>query len=108
MKKLPVDFKFLGDMYRDDYYPPRLVDKVRGAIKELVAFLESSPHSPDEVQAELDRVTRVINDLQGEFEENESEIETVARDSIGTTVEEILKFFAVDIDIETAIRERDW
>ena len=42
------------------------------------------------------------------LEENDSEIETVARDSIGVTVEKILNYFEIDIDIEEAIRERDW
>jgi biotin operon repressor len=81
---------------------------VRDAIKELVTFLEGGTHSKEEIQEELDRVTQAINDLQGDFEEGGSEIETVARDSIGTTIEEILKVFKVEIDIETAIRERDW
>lgn len=49
-----------------------------------------------------------INDLEDEFYENESEIETVARDSIGVTVEYVLKWFGIDIDIEEAIREREW
>ena len=33
-----------------------------------------------------------INDLQDEFEENDSESETVARDSIGETIDYILKW----------------
>ena len=41
-------------------------------------------------------------------EENDSEIETVARDSIAVTIEYILQWFNVDIDIETAVRDRDW
>ena len=49
-----------------------------------------------------------INELEEDFEENDSEIETVARDCIGTTVEYILRYFDIDIDIEEAIRERDW
>ena len=47
-------------------------------------------------------------DLQEEFNENDSEIETVARDCIGGTVAYILKWFDISIDIEEAIRERDW
>jgi len=46
--------------------------------------------------------------LQGEFDEAGSELETVARDSIAATVIAILDYFGVDIDIETALRERDW
>ncbi len=46
--------------------------------------------------------------LEAEFEENDSEIETVARDSIAVTVDYILHWFGIDIDTETALRERDW
>ena len=46
--------------------------------------------------------------LQDEFYENDSEIETVARDCIGVTVAYILEWFGIPIDIEEAIRERDW
>ena len=53
-------------------------------------------------------MTLAINDLQEEFEENDSEIETVARDSIAVTLEYILQWFDIAIDVETALRERDW
>ena len=53
-------------------------------------------------------MTEKINDLQAEFEDRGSEIETAARDSIGTTVEAMLSFLEVDIDTEEAIRARDW
>ena len=46
--------------------------------------------------------------LQDEFYENDSEIETVARDCIGDTVAYILEWFGIPIDMEEAIRERDW
>ena len=62
----------------------------------------------EEVQEKLDEMTIKINELEEEFEENDSEIETVARDSIGVTVENILKYFEINIDIEEAIREREW
>ena len=51
-------------------------------------------------------MTLNINDLEEEF--NDSEIETVAWDSIGVTVRKIQHFFGVDIDIEDAIQEREW
>ena len=50
----------------------------------------------------------VDNALQEEFEEHDSEIETVARDCIGETVTYILDWFDIPIDTEEAIRERDW
>jgi Family of unknown function (DUF5713) len=107
-KKLPADFAFVPDMYSDGYFPNFLVDKVKEIIKKAVGFIEEGDHSREEIQGAFDQMTLAINELQEEFEENDSEIETGARDSIGTTVIEIIKFFEIDIDGEEAIRERDW
>jgi len=107
-KQLPADFEYLKGMYTDDYFPDFLVDKLRDKIKSVVAFIEEGNHSKDEIQQSLDRMTLEINGLQEEFEENDSEIETVARESIGETIDNILNFFNIDIDVEEAIRERDW
>jgi hypothetical protein len=108
LKKLPEDFKYLPEMYDDQYFPDFLVNKIKIQIMEMVTFIESSNHTTEEIQGALDQMTIAINDLQEEFEENDSEIETIARDSIGMTVDRILTFFGIDIDIEEAIRERDW
>ncbi len=53
-------------------------------------------------------MTCAINDLQEEFYENDSEIETVARDCIGVDAGYILNWFGIPIEMEEAIRERDW
>ncbi len=53
-------------------------------------------------------MTEAINGLQEEFEENDSEIETSARESIGETTEYILKWFDIGIDTEDAIARREW
>lgn len=53
-------------------------------------------------------MTEKINDLQEDFAEEESEIETGARDSIAATVEEILEYFEINIDTETALGRREW
>ena len=98
----------LKDMYRDDYFPDFLVDKVRILLLSLVSFLENGAHTYAQVQEKLDEVVLAINALQDEFEKNDSEIETAARESIAESVELILKHFAVEIDTEQAIRERDW
>ena len=108
MKKLPENFLFLQDMYADGYFPKDLVDKVRDAVQEAALFIGQGGHSLDAVQSELDCMTEKINDLQTEFEDRGSDIETTARDSIGTTVEAMLNFFEIDIDTEEAIRVRDW
>ena len=62
----------------------------------------------DENHKLLDEMVYAINDLQEEFDENGSEIETAARDCIGENVGYILEWFDIPIDAEEAIRERDW
>lgn len=49
-----------------------------------------------------------ILDIVPKFDENDSEIETVARECIASTVAYILAWFGIPIDTEEAIRERDW
>ena len=100
MKPFDQNYKLLNEMYRDEYYPNFLVDKIRNWLQEVIDLLESGETDIEVVCA--------INDLQEEFDENDSEIETVARDCIGGTVAYILKWFDISIDIEEAIRERDW
>ena len=79
MKTFDKNYKLLEEMYQDGYFPDFLVEAVCA-----------------------------INDLQEEFDENDSEIETVARDCIGESVGYILAWFGIPIDVEEAIRERDW
>ena len=108
MKKFDTNYKLLDEMYQDEYYPNFLVDKVKDELQKVIDLLESGETNTETVQEKLDEVVCAINDLQEEFDENDSEIETVARDCIGVTVEYILKWFGIPIDIEEAIRERDW
>ncbi len=108
MKKFNENL-YLTFMYKDEYYPKFLVDKIKDILKEVVLFLENNPNiENNDIQEKLDIATDNINDLCDEFYANDSDIETMARESIAETVEEILKHFNVDIDIETAIRNRDW
>jgi len=108
MKKFDENYVILNAMYRDTYFPKHLVDKVKIPILNVVTYLESGETDKEKIQEQLDAMTITINNLQDEFDENDSEIETGARESIGETVEYILKWFDVDIDTETAISQRDW
>ncbi|GFZ92408.1 hypothetical protein GCM10008018_43450 [Paenibacillus marchantiophytorum] len=103
-----VSFEYLKDMYNDGYFPNFLVDKVKAELVKVVRFLEQGNQDIEEVQSKLDFAIQAINDLAEEFDENDSEIETVARESIAQTVEDMLAFFGIEIDTEVAIRERDW
>ena len=62
----------------------------------------------DVVQETLDEAVCGINDLQEEFDEHDSEIETAARECIVAAVAYILEWFNISIDTEEALRERDW
>lgn len=108
MKKFDKNYKLLGEMYRDEYFPDFLVDKVNAEVRKVISLLESGEIDVRVIQEKLDEVVCAINDMQEEFEENDSEIETMARDCIGETIGYILQWFGIPIDTEEAIRERDW
>ena len=108
MKAFDKNYKLLDEMYRDEYYPNFLVDKVKGELQKVIALLETGETDTEVIQEKLDEVVCAINDLQEEFDENDSEIETVAHDCIGENVGYALKWFGIPIDVEEAIRERDW
>lgn len=108
MKAFDPNYSMLKDMYTDDYYPTFLVDKVKEELLKVVRFLESGDTNVELIQEKLDEVICAINDLEEEFDANDSEIETVARESIAATVAYILEWFQIPIDTEEAIREREW
>lgn len=108
MKAFDRNYKLLDEMYQDEYYPDFLVDKVRAELQKVIDLLESGETDIGVIQKKLDEAVCAVNDLQHEFDENDSEIETVARDCIGMTVRYILEWFGIPINIEEAIRERDW
>ncbi len=89
-------------------YPDFLVDKVKSELQKVIDPLETGETDTEVIQEKLDEVVCAINDLQEKFDENDSEIETVARDCIGETVGYVLEWFSIPIDVEEAIRKRDW
>ena len=108
MKAFNANYKLLDEMYQDEYYPDFLVDKVRNQLQKVIDLLERGETDTEAVQETLDEAVCGINDLQAEFDENDSEIETVARECIAADVAYLLEWFDIPIDIEEAIRERDW
>lgn len=95
-------------MYQDGYFPDFLVDKVKDLLQDIIGLLETGERNLEKIQIRFDEITLAINELKEEFEDHDSEIETGARESIGETVEYILNWFDIDLDVENAIRERDW
>lgn len=108
MKRFDETYVLLEDMRNDSYFPGFLVDKIESLIVPIISLLEQGETDQNILQEKFDEMTLAINDLQDEFEENDSEIETGARESIGATIAYILNWFGIDMDIEDAIRERDW
>ena len=108
MKAFDPDYKLLDEMYQDEYYPDFLVDRVKEELQKVIGLLESGETDTEAVQEVLDEAVCGINDLQQEFDDNDSEIETVARECIAADVAYILEWFSIPIDTEEAIRERDW
>ena len=108
MKVFDTNYKLLDEMYQDEYYPNFLVDKVKDELQKAINLLETGETDTEIIQKKLDEAICAINDLQEEFDENDSEIETVARECIGAAVIYILAWFDIPIDVEEAIRERDW
>lgn len=99
---------YLPGMYQDSYFPGPLVDRVMQQLEMLVVFLEEHPRSLAEVQDRCDAMTDAINELQDAFAEDGSELETGARDDIATTLAAILTTYGVELDLEDALRNRDW
>ena len=64
MKPFDQNYKLLNEMYRDEYYPNFLVDKIRNWLQEVIDLLESGETDIEVVQAQLDRGVCAINDLQ--------------------------------------------
>jgi len=102
--------KLLEGMYGDGYFPNKLVDKVRDVILQASRDIEAEkPATEDELYVITCRATEKINDLQDEFYENESEIETAARDDIAVTFAYVAKTYGFpDADLEELVATRDW
>lgn len=104
----PTDYIFCKEMIEDSYYPKELVKSIQNMFNELVNWLRSSQLTYGQIQERMDKITLDINDLALEFYERDSEIETVARESIAQTVIDIFDWYDIDIHVEHAIRNRDW
>ncbi len=97
-------------MYGDGYFPKPQVDKVKGILVTLCESIEGQkPQSAEEFLELTHRATEKINDLAAEFEENDSELETVARECMGADFGVIADAYGFgEIDVEALIAPRDW
>lgn len=100
---------FLKDMYEDGYFPDFLVDKIKAILISLCEKIEEvKPTSLEQLYKLTNESTELINDLAEEFEDNDSELETAARESIAESFEIIAQTYNFEADIEELIANRDW
>lgn len=108
MDKFDDRYFLLQAMYEDSYFPHFLVDKIKWKLIRLIEFLETDERDPHVLQEKFDEFTLFVNGMRQEFQDYDSELETVARDSILSSLEYILRWFKIDLPVETAVREREW
>lgn len=100
---------FLVDMYDDDYFPEFLVDKCKGILIHLCEEIESKhPSKADDLYQLTHSATEKINFLSDEFFDNDSEIETSARECLAEEFEFIARTYGIEADLEKMISNRDW
>ncbi|MBD0399978.1 DUF5713 family protein [Flammeovirga sp. EKP202] len=103
------EYAFLDCMYNDSYFPKFLVDKCKNILLTLCKDIEEQqPTTLEELYQLTHLSTNKINDLEGEFDENNSEIETVARECLAENFETIAQAYGFEADIEELIATRDW
>ncbi len=103
------NYEFLKDMYQDDYFPEHLVDKGKAILIDLCRQIEiQEPSSLEELYTLTHAATERFNDLEDEFAENESEMETAAAEAIAMDFAFIAVSYGYDADVEELIGPRTW
>jgi hypothetical protein len=105
-----LNHDFLSGMYSDGYFPDFLVDKIKNILLDVCKKIEeNNPKSDQDLFSITHSAVERINDLEEEFEENDSELETAAREVMGADFDFIVKTYGFnDVDIEDVIAPREW
>jgi len=105
-----ASYAFLRGMYRDRYFPDHLVDKGKAILLRLCERIEAErPTDLAALYGLTQAATEEFNDLESEFNEAGSEIETAAREDIAESFWAVAQAYGfVDADIEKLIATRDW
>lgn len=102
--------RLLHGMYSDGYFPDFLVHKIKAILVELCEQIEAEKPGEAESLLKLTHAaTERINDLQDEFDDNDSELETAAREDMAESFGHIVDAYGfTELDIEDVIAPRDW
>ena len=105
-----ASYAMLDEMYRDSYFPKAQVNKVKAILVELCVQIEAQkPKDATGLFKLTHAAVEKINGLQEKFEENDSELETGAREAIAANFDYIVKAYGfTDLDIEDVIAPREW
>ncbi|WP_354670870.1 DUF5713 family protein [Actinomadura sp. DC4] len=105
-----VDHVFLEGMYQDGYFPDRVVDKGKAILLRLCERIEAErPGDLPALYALTEAATEEFNALQADFEEADSEIETVAREVIAEDFSFVASAYGFpEADHEDLVGTRDW
>ena len=101
---------FLEEMYEDSYFPVHAVDLGKAILVRLCEKIEvEKPSGLDALYELTHAATEEFNALQDVFDENESEIETAARECIAGDFRLIAEAYGFDdADPEDLIAPREW
>ena len=100
---------FLADMVQDEYFPPALVAQGQQILLRLCERIERErPADGAALMALTHAATLEFNVLGEAFEAQGSELETVARENIGSDVDFIARSYGFDVDVEDLISPREW
>lgn len=102
-------YSFLDCMYHDSYFPTFLVDKCKDVLLELCHEIETKkPSNLEELYQLTHFSTDKINDLQDDFLNHGSDIETGARECLAMNFGFIAGAYGFEADIEELIATREW
>jgi hypothetical protein len=102
-------YPFLKGMVEDSYFPAFLVEKGQQILVRLCEQIEQQrPQDETALYGLTHAATNEFNTLAAEFEEHDSEIETVARDCIAMDFGFIAAAYGFNADLEELIATRDW
>ena len=107
MSAFDADYQPLYEMYDDEYFPDFLVGKIKAELDKIEAVLAGGEKNTAIIQQHFDTMTRAINDLEAEFEENDSESKPSPAIHCRSRGLPPAKY-RIAIDLEEALREREW
>ncbi len=103
------NYAFLTCMYQDSHFPAFLVDKCKNILVHLCSEIETQkPGNLDELYKLTHASVELINDLEDEFFEHGSELETAAAECLASNIEFIATAYGFDADVEELIATRNW